>query len=761
MKAKKVIALLLVSAMSLSILACNGSTTPEDDSNAPVDSEVSSDATNGADSNSDYIEGFGNGLVDGAIVIEDRFDEDSVSPWGTYSKGASFDLYGENGELVVDIKSAGSLEYSTQIFRDGFTMNKGCVYEMTFDVRSDVERTFEWRIQINGEDYRAYYMEKGVTIGPETKTITAEFTMDEASDPAPRFCFNLGSQEGIDDSTPHRVYLDNIVLTIKDASNAMALEPLPVPISIKVNQLGYIPGETKKFVSKYVPGITDYSILDASTKEVVYTGKISEDYVNSTDCACSFGDFTDFNTAGKYIISVDGIGESYEFEIKENPYDEVYVDAVKMLYLQRCGMELTSDLAGEYAHKECHNTMATIYGTNETIDVSGGWHDAGDYGRYVSPAAKTIADLFYTYEEGNNIDTDAMGIPESGNGIPDILDEAKYELDWMLKMQADNGGVYHKVTCEVFPETVGPCEETDPLIVCPISFTATGDFAAVMAKASRIYADIDPEYAATCLEASKKAYKYMVDKDALSDTLGFKNPGAVVTGEYPDAKCVDEFFWAATELYLSTGDSSYLDKAKELFKTGILTGLGWADMGAYGIYAYLSAPEDKQIDAAYTEDLKKRLSTAMANEIKKIDKDAYGLSLGANYPWGSNMNVADNGILYLMAAKVLDKPEYAELARNQLNYLFGVNPLGYCYVTGYGSLTPDHVHHRPSQVAEATAKGMLVGGPNSNADDPYAKAVLHSRLGGMRYVDNSSSYSTNEVTIYWNSALIGLLSQLK
>ncbi len=119
-----------------------------------------------------------------------------------------------------------------------------------------------------------------------------------------------------------------------------------------------------------------------------------------------------------------------------------------MLYLQRCGEVITDS---DFGHSACHTGMASVYGTNEKIDVSGGWHDAGDYGRYIVPAAKTIGDLLYAYEANPKLYSDNIGIPQSGNGIPDILDEARYELEWMMKMQRADGGVYHKVTCEKFP----------------------------------------------------------------------------------------------------------------------------------------------------------------------------------------------------------------------------------------------------------------------------------------------------------------------
>ena len=111
-----------------------------------------------------------------------------------------------------------------------------------------------------------------------------------------------------------------------------------------------------------------------------------------------------------------------------------------------------------------------------------------------------------------------------------------------------------------------------------------------------------------------------------------------------------------------------------------------------------------------------------------------------------------------MVAEITDDEEYEYYASHGLDYLFGINPVGYCYVTGYGTLSPEHTHHRPSQVVGKSVPGMVVGGANSSPSDPYAKAVLSLRRNGKCYVDNASSYSTNEITIYWNSPAIYLLS---
>lgn len=773
MKWKKITSILLVVVMTAGLLtvgACNkpavenaSESVSEEASEEPVTNDGKVPASTGQEikvgAEGEYIEGFGNGLVNGTKIIDDHFEE-NVGEWGTYSNGGSFKIYAENGELVVDISKPGNLDYSCQVYRDGFSLNKGCVYDVEFDIRSDIERVIQWRIQINGEDYHPYYQEDAMPIGTEVTHVKSTFTMEETSDPAPRFCFNLGKQGDLESTTSHKVYIDNIVVTITDASNAMALEPLPVPIAIKTNQLGYEKEGEKLFVVRYNADVKDFTIKNFDTDEVVYTGTLSEDYKNSPSGGGTmrYGDFSDFKEPGMYYISVEGDGDSYPFEIGDDIYQSAYKDVVSLLTLQRCGMELTEDLAGDFAHPACHTSEATVYGTDEKIDVSGGWHDAGDYGRYVVPGAKTIKDLFLSYNSSPAATGDDFGIPESGNGVPDLLDEARYELEFFFKMQADNGGVYHKVTCAVFPETVMPQDETDPLIVCPISTCATGDFAAVMAEAYVIYKAYDPDFAEKCLTAAEKAYEYM-DQYALDEKSGFVNPEGIDTGEYPDAKNKDEFFWAAVELFLATGDPKYEEKAAELEDLGFNMGLGWADVGTYGTYDYLYfAKEGGDADKALVEALTDDIMFYSKKELKALQADVYFISLANNFPWGSNMTVCNNAMFYKMIYDLTGEWEYEYYYSHGLDYIFGINPVGYCYVTAYGSLSPEHTHHRPSQVVGHSCPGMLVGGANSSPSDPYAKAVLSLRKNGKCYVDNASSYSTNEITIYWNSPLIYLLS---
>lgn len=762
-RVKKTAAFVLAAAMMLSMAGCGNGKDSEDSTATATDSATSSD------SGAEVIEDDGEWVTTEAEIVEDdRFTtvegadaiginfDDGIGGFTSYVNGGKFSLYGENGEMVADIENNGTLEHSCQLYYDGFTMAKGCVYTISFDVYSTVERVVEWRVQVNGGDYHPYASDK-ITIGPEKQTITKEFTMEEDSDPAPRFVVNMGTFEGMGELPAHKIYFDNLSLFVTDSSNAEQIVGAPTPIQVKVNQIGYKPDDIKTVI---VTSKDDekFKIVDAESEETVYVGKYGElSYDKSVQSNIKHGDFTDFTTPGRYKVISSPSGASYEFSIGDDIYDDVYRDVVLMLYNQRCGVKLDESISGEFAHDACHAEAAVIYGdtSSATVDVSGGWHDAGDYGRYIVSGAKTLQDLFLAYEDYGQ-DADDIGIPESGNGVPDLLDEAKVELDWMLKMQdAASGGVYHKVTALVFPETVLAVDETDQMVLAPVSYAATADFAAVMAKASVLYKDIDAEFAAACGTAAAKAYDFL---EANADMAGYENPEEIVTGEYPDDLLKDEYLWAVSELYAATKDSKYLEGVKAALETNYLMGLGWADVGTYALYDLAKA---EGIDSGVQSQAKQLIIDEADELLEKCKSEGFFMGLAVTYPWGSNMIVADNGMLLLMADKLQENPEYVEYAQKHRDYIFGANGTGYCYVTGYGALTPESTHHRPSQVLGTTMPGMLVGGPDNALEDPYAKAVLYGMAPALSYVDNSQSFSCNEVTIYWNSPLIYLMTGLQ
>lgn len=755
-KMRRVLAVTMAAAMAVSMMTGCGEkkTDSTEAQSTETEAEVSTEEQT-EETTTEAAGDVGENVADGDVLIDLTFDDNDTDGCMTYFNGGQAELGVENGELCMDITSTGKLDYANQMYYDGFALNQDCVYELSFDVRSTIERALQYRIQINGGDYHAY-VQDDITLGTETQHISKQFTMVEASDPAPRLCMNLGHFDGTgDDSVPHKVYFDNVVLKVVDASKAQKVEGIPEPKTVNINQLGY-KNDAKKLATITDESVTGYEVINVSDGKTVASGNIVSDdwhYDSAADERYAIVDFSDVKDDGTYKVKVSTGDESYEFPVGDKVYDDVYKASVIMLYDQRCGSELDESVAGDFAHAACHTGKAIVYGSDEAKDVTGGWHDAGDYGRYVVPGAKTVQDLILAYESSDKVaKDDSIGIPESGNGVPDVLDEARYELDWMLKMQDSvSGGVYHKVTGEVFPETVLAVDETAQMILSPISNTATGDFAAVMAKASVVYRQYDAEFADTCLAAAERAWKYLGEHEG---DPGFVNAGDIVTGTYSDGSDRDEYLWAAAELYIATKDEKYNDFVKSAIKQTVKYGLGWADVGYYGIYDYCVNIKD-------CDDEKAILKEGVDDLVKNYGKCGFGSTTGGEYVWGSNMAVADNGMLLIMASRILGDDTYLEYAGDQLNYLLGRNPVSYCYVTGFGSQTPENPHHRPSEVLGKAMPGMLVGGANGNLQDPYAKAVLADYSGERCYVDNAQSFSCNEVTIYWNSPLIYLLAELR
>ena len=695
---------------------------------------------------------------------------------GDFSGPLKFNLYKESGgnaalsidneELLIDVSRIGHVAHAIQPYYDGFKLFQGVEYTLSFEGRSTLSRDLFVRIQLNGGDYHAYF-EKMVSLNEDMQHFSFDFVMEEGSDPAPRLCVNMGfvdtmSAAGLtpDDILPHQVRFDNFSLKVKDVSGAVREENDDRINPIRLNQVGYLPDAPKTAVIAGLDAET-FSIVEASTGEKVMEGLLSapaEDPVSGETVRIS--NFTVLTEPGTYHLTTPDGTVSHEIVVNEGVYKDLLRELLRMFYLQRCGADLDAAHAGIYAHPVCHSDLAVLYGTDQLIDVSGGWHDAGDYGRYVVSGAKAAADLLLSSKMADALLDDA-GIPESGDGVDDRLQEVRYELDWMLKMQMEDGGVCHKVTGASFPGFVKPQEETDQMIVSPVSNTATADFAAVMALASRIFAESgSSELAAVSgeyLEAAERAWSYL---EGHKEAPGFTNPPEIVTGEYPDGKAEDEIFWAAAELAHTTGKDIYREAVSDLLSSGKVTAeFGWVEMGGYGLYAVLTDPgladsDESRLRAAGL------LREASQKAFSVISAHPYAVNRTNNFEWGSNMGIANDGVMLQMGTLLLDDDALHSAAERQLDYLLGENATGYCFVTGFGSLSPEHPHHRPSTAFGSPVPGMLAGGPDSSLEDPFAENVLAGCAPGKCYADSDQSYSTNEVCIYWNSPLILLLCAL-
>lgn len=529
---------------------------------------------------------------------------------------------------------------------------------------------------------------------------------------------------------------------------------------IRVNQMGYKVEGLKKFA--YLGKEKEFSIIAKDSDQVFYKGYLgdsifdqaSEDYVST-------GDFSELHKEGAYFIQI-GEDKSYEFIISDKQ-PVLCTDALlKAFYYQRCGTKLTEDLAGRWKHDKCHCQASYVFRQDgeelleyhienlEEVDTLGGWHDAGDYGRYTVAAAKAVADLLLAYEHFKEEFKHSIGIPESPLIGDDILHEIKYEIDFMLKMQKEDGSVYTKVATRNFPGMIMPEEDNAPLFIFDISSPATADFAASMAMAARTLDSFDRGYATKCLVAAKKAYKWLKENP---EELLFTNPDNILSGEYGDVTDVDERYWAAAEMYRTTKEEEYhKDFIYYYSKLKDKLTLGWADVGGYGTIAYLYS-EHKTEESIYNT-LKREWIT-FAQELQNRSKsDGYGITLAVeDYKWGSTMILLNQCIHLIIANQLLGDGIYDEQINNNWDYLFGMNPMDISYVTGLGACHVMNPHHRPSAAdgVKEPVPGLVSGGPCAGLYDEAAKEFCTGNPPAKCFIDHVESYSTNEITIYWNS----------
>ncbi|WP_138493598.1 glycoside hydrolase family 9 protein [Paenibacillus pinistramenti] len=530
---------------------------------------------------------------------------------------------------------------------------------------------------------------------------------------------------------------------------------------IAVNQLGYRREDRKTAIFSGWTG--RFRLVQDSSGEAVWEGESGASAADeASGQSLSRGDFSAWTQPGVYRIEREDGHASEPFEISDSVYGEAQRAMLKAFYYFRCGMELEEEYAGPWKHAACHLAPASVHGEpHRKIDACGGWHDAGDYGKYVVPGAKAAADLLLAFECYPASFSQPLPLPESGAGMPDVLHECRYELDWMLRMQNEDGGAFHKLTTKQFPgPDVMPEADTSDLFLSPVSAAATGCFAAVMALAARIYKTYDANYASKCLQAAERAWQWL---EAHPEVPGFRNPSDIATGEYGDAQDKDERYWAAAELYRTTGEARYHEALRHFANLGIfdLYELGWADMGGYGTLAYLFSGRDK--DPALADRLKAGLRQR-ADELAAVSsRDGYGISLRPDqYIWGSNMLVMNHAMLMLAAGRLLETDVYQSHVEQHVHYLFGANVMAISYVSGLGTHSILHPHHRPSygDGVDEPVPGLVSGGPNKGIQDEYARSHLAGRAPAASFADVMESYATNEVAIYWNSPAVFVLSSM-
>lgn len=537
---------------------------------------------------------------------------------------------------------------------------------------------------------------------------------------------------------------------------------------IKLNQLGFLPGAAKVAV---VPdgAAREFTVVEAGSGKVVLSGALGP-ATPSPDAGDTvrLASFTSLSKPGTYQLRVAGLPDSTPFAISASAYQAVGAAALKAFYFNRASTALDTGHAGVYARAAGHpDTKVLIHASaasaarpaGSVISSPKGWYDAGDYNKYIVNSGIATYTLLAAYEDFPALfQKQNLNIPESGNGRPDILNEVWWNLEWMLTMQDPaDGGVYHKLTNLRFDGKIMPAQATEPRYVVQKTTAAALDFAAVMATASRVYAPFDQALSARMLTAAQSAWRWA----QAHPREYYQQPKDVATGEYGDKDVSDEFFWAAAELYITTGKQEYYqamrapEQAATVPSWGEVRGLAWMSLARHR--KQLSAAADQQLIASRVDALAHQLAEGWK-------RSPYGIVMQtSDFVWGSNAVALNQAMVLLHGYRLSNKRDYLDAAQAGLDYVLGRNAVDLSFVTGYGARSTRQPHHRPSEAdgIAAPVPGFLAGGPQPGQQDQKNCPPYPSRLPAKSYLDHECSYASNEIAINWNAPLVYVAAGLQ
>jgi endoglucanase len=514
--------------------------------------------------------------------------------------------------------------------------------------------------------------------------------------------------------------------------------------SIRLNTVGFLPDHLKR--ASIAAACSDFGIISVVDGTVTFRGKTSGPVYNSdTNENLYIADFSAMRQPGVYRLVVPGVGRSAPFRIGRDVYGFSFRTVLRAMHLWRCGTAVEAEHNGIiYSHKACHLDDAWLDlagGGHARRDSTKGWHDAGDYNKYVVNAGVTLGIMFRAWEEfGPQIQKIKLDLPEAEKGLPAYLSEIKWETDWLLTMQAMDGSVYHKVSTKDFGPAILPEDEKTKRYFAPWSTAATADFVAMMAASARVFQPYDKVYARRCLEAARKSYAFLLahTEEKRADLKDFR------TGAYQTVDD-DDRLWAAVEMWETTGEASYLkDFEESVHSFKFNANWGWGNVENLGMLTYLFSKRDGR-DVRLVQQLSDDL-VATANGIVRLgEAHGYNRPLGTRYYWGANGSVANLTVLLQAANRIAPKVAYVETALDAISHLFGRNYYGRSFVTGLGANPPLHPHDRRSmgQTGAPAWPGYLIGGGWPRATD---------------WKDDSSIYQVNEIAINWNAPLIYALA---
>jgi endoglucanase len=545
-------------------------------------------------------------------------------------------------------------------------------------------------------------------------------------------------------------------------SGAIALLAAVVPSAaraadsdVRVSSIGYLAARAKHV--SVLGAATDFAVRRSADDSMAFAGTLPAPAADpSTTDMIAQGDFSALTEAGRFYVDVPGVGRSVDFPIGDDVTRAPFTAAMLGFYGWRCGTAVSFPYGSEwFGHGACHlgdGYLDYVGQTGVMRDGKGGWHDAGDFGKYTGNAGFTLGMMLSAFERHRGgIEQSPLPIPERGGGLPDYLDELRWELEWMLKMiyAADDGRVSHKLTALSFEAFIMPEDDAQTRYFVPFSSAATADFVAALAQAARVYQPYDAAFADRCLAAARVAYAYLTANTANTppDQAAFSTGGYTTTDP-------DDRLWAAAEMWETTGDAAALADvetrigAVSATSTLVSPDFDWGSVRNLGLFTYLLSARDGR-----TQSVVDRVSAGVmtaANLAATVhDASGYGRGVSNNsgapsYYWGSNGSVARTAMLLAVANRLSGDARYLDVAVDQIAWLFGRNHYNRSQVTGLGIDPPMHPHHRTS-----AGDGIV---------NPFPGLLVGGGTSATNWADDQDMYMVNEVAINWNGALVYALA---
>jgi len=717
------------------------------------------------------------------LLKASTFDDGKSIPWATSFTAPAEGLAEiEAGAFCVEVRNKGNKRWDAQFRHREIVIQRGHAYTIQFKAWASAPTKARPKVGMSGPPY-AEYWSSTIELGTSPQTFVGRFTMMQNDDPTAELAFHIGGDMALA-AGPYRICIDDIRLDDPEfAGHDGGTGNASEAPKLAVNQVGYWPKGIKLAALRNGSTTpTAWELLDSSGKRLA-NGKT---LVFGNDAASGehvhLIDFSAFETAGTGYVLVAGDEKSVPFDVSAELYSKMKYDALAYFYHNRSGIEIAMPFAGEpsLARPAGHVSDKSVpckagTGCDYSLDVAGGWYDAGDHGKYVVNGGISAWTLLNLYERTRYLGTSLaelgdgrLAIPENANRVPDILDEARWQLEFLLKMMVPEGKplagmVHHKIHDEAWTALgVAPHEANLKRWLHKPSTAATLNVAATAAQAARIWQPLDTAFAARCLASAERAW-----------AAARKNPGIFASpkddqggGAYADDDVQDEFYAAAAELWLTTGKPEYRQylQASPLharFPTqagGHVSSMNWQVTDALGMISIAVVPGK---DGALQKEMRRRITRAADAYLATQKKEGYRTPLQSTadgkYVWGSNSFVLNNMIVLALANDFTKQQKYLDGVVLGMDYLLGRNPLAQSYVTGYGERALQNPHHRfwarqASGKYPAAPPGVVSGGPNSNIEDPYSKAAgLQGCAPQKCFVDHIEAWSVNEITINWNA----------